>query len=74
MHSTTSTALISVFKSVFARFGIPEILRSDNGPQFTSAEMTEFMSSYNIKQVILAVLIFPEVMAWQRDLYAQLSS
>ena len=51
MHSTTSTALISVFKSVFARFGIPEILRSDNGPQFTSAEMTEFMSSYDIKQV-----------------------
>ena len=51
MHSTTSTALISVFKSVFARFGIPEILRSDNGTQFTSAEMTEFTSSYGIQHI-----------------------
>ena len=48
MHSTTSTALISVFKSIFAYFGIPEILRSNNGTQFTSAEMTEFTSSYGI--------------------------
>ena len=49
MHSTTSTAIISAFKSVFSRFGIPEILRTDNGPQFSSNEMTEFTSSYGIK-------------------------
>ena len=49
LYSITSTAIISAFKSVFSRFGIQEILRSDNGPQFSSEEMTEFTSSYGIK-------------------------
>ena len=36
--STTSVSIISVLKSIFASHGIPEIVRSDNGPQYSSAE------------------------------------
>ena len=34
MTSTTSAAIISAMKSVFSRHGIPETVRSDNGPQY----------------------------------------
>jgi len=38
--------VIAALKSVFARHGIPETLRSDNGPQYPSEEFTRFASSY----------------------------
>ncbi len=34
----TSAAVINIMKGVFARYGIPEIVRSDNGPQYSSHE------------------------------------
>ena len=34
--STTSAAVIFALKAIFARHGIPEIVRSDNGPQYAS--------------------------------------
>ena len=37
-----STAVISKMKEIFAENGVPDILRSDNGPQYTSAAFTEF--------------------------------
>ena len=46
LTSTTSTMVIAALKSVFARHGIPETLRSDNGPQYASEEFTRFASSY----------------------------
>ena len=35
---------------MFSRHGIPEILRSDNRPQFYSYEMSDFASSYGFQQ------------------------
>ncbi|GFS26698.1 Pol polyprotein [Elysia marginata] len=35
-------------KSIFAKFGIPEILISDNGPQFASKEFAQFTECYGI--------------------------
>ena len=35
-----------VSKSTFARYGIPQTLRSDDGPQFDSKEMSSFAESY----------------------------
>lgn len=40
--SVTSRSIIKELKVVFARFGIPEVLVSDNGPKFTSAEFSVF--------------------------------
>ena len=38
-------------KLIFSRHGLPETLRSDNEPQFSSQEMAEFTSSYSIQHV-----------------------
>ena len=47
----TSSDIITALKSIFSRYGIPEILRSDNGPQFTSHEFREFAKSYGFSSV-----------------------
>ena len=49
--STTSASIISVLKNIFARHGIPEIVRSDNGPQYASAEFMTFASSYGFQHI-----------------------
>ena len=37
---------ISVLKELFAGHGIPEILDTDNGPQFANAVFTEFVADW----------------------------
>ena len=49
MNATTSSATISVLREVFSRQGLPEILVSDNGPQFTSSEFQEFCAQNGIR-------------------------
>ena len=49
LTTTTSSAVISGMKSVFSRYGIPELLISDNGPQCVSKEFEEFAEKYNFK-------------------------
>ena len=51
MTSTTSAAVITALKSIFSRHGIPEIVRSDNGPQYASREFTAFAASYGFQLV-----------------------
>lgn len=51
LRSTSSQAVISAIKSVIARFGIPEILRSDNGPQFAAHDFARFAEDYVFKHV-----------------------
>ncbi len=51
LSSTTSSDVIAALQSIFARHGIPEELRSDNGPQYDSLEMGEFVSSHNFKHI-----------------------
>ena len=36
-------------KPMFARFGIPEQVISDNGPQFSSLEVLDFLRHYNFQ-------------------------
>ena len=43
LASTILAAVITSLKSIFARHGILEILRSDNGPQYTSQEFSMFV-------------------------------
>ena len=46
---TTSQVVIQKLKSVFARWGIPEELISDNGTQFKSLQFDEFKAKYGFK-------------------------
>ena len=51
MSSTTAGQTINVLRELFARFGIPQQLVSDNGPQFVSEEFKQFMSANGIKHI-----------------------
>ncbi|XP_064468401.1 uncharacterized protein K02A2.6-like [Ornithodoros turicata] len=48
LKATTTTDVIRGLKPIFARFGVPDVVRSDNGPQFASAEFRAFMKEWNI--------------------------
>ncbi|KAI5085947.1 hypothetical protein C0J45_23536, partial [Silurus meridionalis] len=51
LSSTTAEAVIEHFKSVFARHGIPEVVRSDNGPQFASECFRAFARGWGFDHV-----------------------
>ena len=51
LKSTTSRRIIDALKTLFARYGIPEVVRSDNGPQYSSAEFAEFATKYGFMHV-----------------------
>ena len=46
-HLTTN-AVLSKLKIMFSRWGIPEEIRSDGGPQFVSSEFTKFCHQHEI--------------------------
>ena len=48
MSNTTSTATIGVLREVFSRHGLPEVIVSDNGPQFMSSEFRAFCNQNGI--------------------------
>ena len=49
MPSTTAQATVNQLRTLFARFGCPHEIVSDNGPQFTAAEFQELMKQNGIK-------------------------
>ena len=51
LTTTTSLSIIRTLKAIFARHGIPSILVSDNGPQYSSTEMQEFAQRYNFLHI-----------------------
>lgn len=46
LPTTTSKAVISCMKSIFARHGVPMEVFTDNGPQFSSAEFKQFAEEW----------------------------
>ncbi len=46
-----TTTTVERLKVIFARFGIPETLVTDNGPQFASCEFAEFARDYDFEHV-----------------------
>jgi len=36
---------------IFARHGIPDVIVSDNGPQYSSHEFGEFVKTLNVKHI-----------------------
>lgn len=51
LTSTTSQVVIIVLKSIFARHGIPEVIQSDNGPQYASQDFTHFAKLYGFQHL-----------------------
>ena len=49
LEHTNSRTVIEKLKMHFSRHGIPEIVISDNGPQFSSAEFAKFAKEWNFK-------------------------
>ncbi|KAM7315470.1 uncharacterized protein ISCGN_005253 [Ixodes scapularis] len=54
MQATTSAKTIEKLQEVFARFGMPETLVSDNGTQFTSNEFKDFLKRIGTRHVLTA--------------------
>ena len=48
MSSITSERTIDTLRTMFARYGLPQIIVTDNGSQFTSAEFQEFVHKNGI--------------------------
>ncbi len=42
LHRATTSTVSKALKVMFARYGIPDVLVSDNGPQFASDEFATF--------------------------------
>ncbi|KAJ0012151.1 hypothetical protein NQD34_013126 [Periophthalmus magnuspinnatus] len=51
LNKTKSNDVITHLKSFFARHGIPEVLMSDNGPQYSCQTFTEFAATYGFKHI-----------------------
>ncbi|KAK3920686.1 hypothetical protein KUF71_009944 [Frankliniella fusca] len=49
MPRTTASSVIDVLLSVFALFGLPKIIVSDNGPPFDSNDYAEFCTKFNVQ-------------------------
>ena len=47
----SSNTTINILKSIFARHGIPLILRSNGGPQYTCQNFKHFAKSYNFQNI-----------------------
>ena len=54
MKSTSSAKTIEVLRNLFARFGIPQQIVSDNGPQFVSEEFQLFAKANGIRHITSA--------------------
>ena len=52
--STSAHLAIENLRSLFARFGLPSAIHSDNGPPFNSAEFQKFLTSNGIKHTTSA--------------------
>ncbi|KAM7312980.1 uncharacterized protein ISCGN_002903 [Ixodes scapularis] len=54
MQSTTTERTVRCLRELFCRFGIPETIVSDNGPQLVSEEFKVFMRNNGVRHVVSA--------------------
>ena len=51
MRSTTASATIEELRRLFAMYGLPEQVVTDNGPQFSATEFGMFLKSNGVKHI-----------------------
>ena len=51
MTQTTTTKTVELLRQLFASYGLPEQVVSDNGPQFVSEEFRQFMRGNGIRHI-----------------------
>jgi hypothetical protein len=51
VRNTSSKTIVERLEKIFASHSVPETLRTDNGPQFVSQEMEEFLREYGVNHV-----------------------
>ena len=51
VHSTSSKALIQRLDAQFARYGLPMVLRTDNGSNLVSGEIEKYLEEMGIKHL-----------------------
>ena len=49
--SVTTGVVIDILTGLFARWGMPRAITTDNGPQFASADFSEFLRERGIKHI-----------------------
>ncbi|CAI5783448.1 XP_028570936.1uncharacterized protein K02A2.6-like [Podarcis lilfordi] len=54
MPSTTTKAILRVLRGLFATHGCPDVLVSDNGPQFTSGTFERYLLGLGIRHALTA--------------------
>ncbi|XP_022797451.1 uncharacterized protein K02A2.6-like [Stylophora pistillata] len=54
MKTTTTEATANAMCNIFARYGLPKQILSDNGPPFQSAEYEEFLRQNGIRKILVS--------------------
>ena len=53
MSTTTTHHTIEELRDIFSRFGLPNQLVTDNGPQLTATEFREFLKSNGVRHILV---------------------
>ena len=56
MSSQSSQDVIKALKSIFARHGVLEVVRSDNGPQYSTGEFQKFAKDWVFQSITSCLL------------------
>nr|XP_022920982.1 uncharacterized protein K02A2.6-like [Onthophagus taurus] len=51
MSCTNAESLITYLRKIFCQFGLPDVIVSDNGPPFSSAEFSNYLKLNGIRQM-----------------------
>ena len=74
LTSTSARAVIPKLDAIFARQGIPEVLKSDNGPPFSGHEFRKFTEYLGFEHRRITPYTGPKPMVKQNNLCKQLRS